>query len=119
MLFIIVMILLCVTAAGSSSRVICKMSFHTSSRARKQDFYQILGVPRTATQKEIKKSYYQVILDYCVFVVLLWPGLVVTKMLYLSNYDLSQKYNYTNASSDACFLHISYLHFLLAITMVS
>lgn len=52
------------TAAGSSSRVICKMSFHTSSRARKQDFYQILGVPRTATQKEIKKSYYQMAKKY-------------------------------------------------------
>lgn len=39
----------------------CTLSFHTSAAARsKQDFYQILGVPRTATQKEIKKAYYQV-----------------------------------------------------------
>lgn len=60
MLFITVIILLCVTAVGASSHLMCKMSFHTSSPARKQDFYQILGVPRTATQKEIKKAYYQV-----------------------------------------------------------
>lgn len=37
------------------------LSFHTSAPvSSKQDFYQILGVPRTATQKEIKKAYYQV-----------------------------------------------------------
>uniref|UniRef100_A0A671RML5 DnaJ homolog subfamily A member 3, mitochondrial n=1 Tax=Sinocyclocheilus anshuiensis TaxID=1608454 RepID=A0A671RML5_9TELE len=56
--------LLCVTAVSPSSHVICKMSFHTSSPARKQDFYQILGVPRTATQKEIKKAYYQMAKKY-------------------------------------------------------
>uniref|UniRef100_A0A8C1F7M2 DnaJ homolog subfamily A member 3, mitochondrial n=1 Tax=Cyprinus carpio carpio TaxID=630221 RepID=A0A8C1F7M2_CYPCA len=48
----------------SSSHVICKMSFHTSSPAAKQDFYQILGVPRAATQKEIKKAYYQMAKKY-------------------------------------------------------
>ncbi|XP_016306795.1 dnaJ homolog subfamily A member 3, mitochondrial-like isoform X1 [Sinocyclocheilus anshuiensis] len=52
------------TAVSPSSHVICKMSFHTSSPARKQDFYQILGVPRTATQKEIKKAYYQMAKKY-------------------------------------------------------
>ena len=37
------------------------MNFHTSVPASsKQDLYQILSVPRTATQKEIKQSYYQV-----------------------------------------------------------
>uniref|UniRef100_A0A8C5BAH1 DnaJ heat shock protein family (Hsp40) member A3 n=1 Tax=Gadus morhua TaxID=8049 RepID=A0A8C5BAH1_GADMO len=36
------------------------VNFHTSVQASsKQDFYQILSVPRTATQKEIKQSYYQ------------------------------------------------------------
>ncbi|XP_051745605.1 dnaJ heat shock protein family (Hsp40) member A3a isoform X2 [Ctenopharyngodon idella] len=52
------------TAVGRSSHLMCKMSFHTSSPARKQDFYQILGVPRTATQKEIKKAYYQMAKKY-------------------------------------------------------
>ncbi|CAL8274271.1 unnamed protein product [Lota lota] len=44
---------------------ICTLNFHTSAPAsNKQDFYQILGVPRTATQKEIKKSYYQMAKKY-------------------------------------------------------
>lgn len=35
-------------------------AFHSSAAARaKEDYYQVLGVPRTATQKEIKKAYYQ------------------------------------------------------------
>ncbi|KAM9783844.1 dnaJ heat shock protein family (Hsp40) member A3a isoform X1 [Syngnathus typhle] len=39
--------------------------FHTSTSANnKQDFYQVLGVPRTATQKEIKKAYYQMAKKY-------------------------------------------------------
>ncbi|KAJ8254180.1 hypothetical protein COCON_G00207920 [Conger conger] len=45
--------------------VICRLSFHTSAPASsKQDFYQVLGVPRTATQKEIKKAYYQMAKKY-------------------------------------------------------
>ncbi|XP_037544918.1 dnaJ heat shock protein family (Hsp40) member A3a [Nematolebias whitei] len=40
-------------------------SFHTSASSNsKQDFYHILGVPRTATQKEIKKAYYQMAKKY-------------------------------------------------------
>ncbi|XP_072299409.1 dnaJ heat shock protein family (Hsp40) member A3a isoform X3 [Eucyclogobius newberryi] len=40
-------------------------SFHTSATTcKKQDFYQVLGVPQTATQKEIKKAYYQMAKKY-------------------------------------------------------
>ncbi|KAA8585108.1 hypothetical protein FQN60_003802, partial [Etheostoma spectabile] len=48
-----------------SPHAACTLSFHTSAPASsKQDFYQILGVPRTATQKEIKKAYYQMAKKY-------------------------------------------------------
>lgn len=51
-----------VTSTGfKSPHAVCTLSFHTSAPvSSKQDFYQILGVPRTSTQKEIKKAYYQV-----------------------------------------------------------
>ncbi|XP_010565342.1 PREDICTED: dnaJ homolog subfamily A member 3, mitochondrial [Haliaeetus leucocephalus] len=40
-------------------------AFHSSAAARaKEDYYQVLGVPRTATQKEIKKAYYQLAKKY-------------------------------------------------------
>ena len=39
----------------SSSR-----AFHSSSVRHVEDYYSVLGVPRAATQKEIKKAYYQV-----------------------------------------------------------
>ncbi|KAG7315484.1 hypothetical protein KOW79_021572 [Hemibagrus wyckioides] len=40
-------------------------AFHSSSVCHdQQDFYSILGIPRTATQKEIKKAYYQLAKKY-------------------------------------------------------
>ncbi|XP_041823595.1 dnaJ heat shock protein family (Hsp40) member A3a isoform X2 [Melanotaenia boesemani] len=48
-----------------SPHVVYTLSFHSSaSSSSKQDYYQILGVPRTATQKEIKKAYYQMAKKY-------------------------------------------------------
>lgn len=48
-----------------SPHAVCSLSFHTSApSSNKQDFYQVLGVPRTATQKEIKKAYYQMAKKY-------------------------------------------------------
>lgn len=49
-------------STGSKARhVLCTQAFHTSAVCQnKEDFYQVLGVARNATQKEIKKSYYQV-----------------------------------------------------------
>ncbi|XP_053509032.1 dnaJ heat shock protein family (Hsp40) member A3a isoform X1 [Ictalurus furcatus] len=50
---------------GNPHHVLPRLSFHISATARnKQDFYQILGVPRTASQKEIKKAYYQMAKKY-------------------------------------------------------
>lgn len=40
---------------NSSSR-----SFQTSSRRDKRDYYEVLGIPKSATARDVKKAYYSV-----------------------------------------------------------
>ncbi|KAL1251173.1 hypothetical protein QQF64_018969 [Cirrhinus molitorella] len=47
-----------------SHSVFSSQFFHTTSGCHQQDYYDVLGVPRTATQKEIKKAYYQLAKKY-------------------------------------------------------
>lgn len=38
--------------------------FHSSSGNRQRDYYEVLGVPRNASAKEVKKAYYQLAKKY-------------------------------------------------------
>ncbi|KAF5896957.1 dnaJ subfamily A member 3, mitochondrial, partial [Clarias magur] len=50
---------------GNPYHVLPRKSFHnTATVGNKKDYYQVLDVPRTASQKEIKKAYYQMAKKY-------------------------------------------------------
>lgn len=38
--------------------------FHTSPGSLQRDYYEVLGVPRNASAKEVKKAYYQLAKKY-------------------------------------------------------
>ncbi|XP_067912779.1 dnaJ heat shock protein family (Hsp40) member A3a isoform X2 [Heterodontus francisci] len=48
---------------GSAPHPLSIAGFHTSSTLAKADYYEVLGIPRNSTQREIKKAYYQVLSD--------------------------------------------------------
>ncbi|CAM4934478.1 unnamed protein product, partial [Rotaria socialis] len=39
-------------------------SFHTSSKRDKKDYYEVLGIPKSATAKDVKKAYYKLAKEY-------------------------------------------------------
>eukprot|EP00794_Sanderia_malayensis_P006778 gene6778-7541_t len=46
------------------TRLTVAASFHTSGASEKRSYYDVLGVPKTANQKEIKKAYYELAKKY-------------------------------------------------------
>ncbi|KAK3922939.1 Protein tumorous imaginal discs, mitochondrial [Frankliniella fusca] len=50
--------------SGSTSILATSCSFHSSSHLLKQDYYQVLGVARNSSAKEIKKAYYHLAKKY-------------------------------------------------------
>ncbi|XP_041063146.1 dnaJ homolog subfamily A member 3, mitochondrial-like isoform X1 [Carcharodon carcharias] len=49
---------------GSVPYPLSVAAFHTSSSLAKTDYYEVLGIPRNSTQREIKKAYYQLAKKY-------------------------------------------------------
>ncbi|XP_078414889.1 dnaJ heat shock protein family (Hsp40) member A3a isoform X2 [Cetorhinus maximus] len=49
---------------GSVPYPLSVAAFHTSSSLDKSDYYEVLGIPRSSTQREIKKAYYQLAKKY-------------------------------------------------------